>query len=463
MSNASPLHRHHPRQREALTPSDARAAPIRVSPCITCPRRRVCREPCEELERLIMSPRLSSREFLSPKLVELRATWNPNEVEERALQARTERYRVRLRLAAGQIDGKEGAFVMAALEGKSEEQIAEEMGLERPELEAVMSNAILKVSTTLPPSARDPRSETELRRQARALGLSASMKPDRAAVAKLLNRAQCQASYVDVSPAMALALLERNTHNRRLDPERVETYARDMTSGDWHANNQGIAIGADNLLHDGQHRLWAVVKSGCNARMLVVAGTAAEARGTIDQGRSRSIGDGLQILHGQTRGNTVVSWLRAIDLLLSKRTTPMSLFVARRELWRYEQSVAWFLANGPRARPYSRAGVVGALIYAHAVSSEHVERFTRRYVSGAQLEEGSPVLALRSYVAERMQRDTDTPRAISLKALRCILADSRGEQLQRIPPAEDGLSHFRHLHSVRLDAADHARPDTASN
>jgi hypothetical protein len=55
------------------------------------------------------------------------------------------------------------------------------------------------------------------------------------------------------------------------------------------------------------------------------------------------------------------------------------------------------------------------------------------------------VLALRGYAAERMQRDADTPRAISLKTLRCVVADARGEQLHRIPAAEEGLAYDMRL------------------
>ncbi|HVZ32333.1 MAG TPA: hypothetical protein VG963_07905 [Polyangiaceae bacterium] len=406
---------------------------------------------------------MSSREFLSPRLIAFRATttWDPVEAEELARRARTtERRRNLLRRATSDLDHKERVLVEAALAEKSEEQIRQEMGVERVELEEIMSNSILKITKKLQGKGA-PRLDAELQRQARSLGISENAKPDRVTAAKLLNRTHCQASYIEMSPGLALALLERNTNNRRLDPRRVETYARDMANGDWHPNNQGVAIGVDNLLHDGQHRLWAVAKAGCDVRMLVVAGASTEARGTIDQGRSRSIGDGLQILDGQTRGNAVISWLRAIDLLLNKRTAPMSLSVARRELSRYEPSVAWFKINGPRARPYARSSVVGALIYAHAASPEHVEGFTRRYVSGAQLEEGSPVLALRGYVAERMQRDADTPRAISLKTLRCVVADAHGEQLHRIPAAEEGLAHFRELHSVRLGTAGQAIAEAA--
>ena len=183
---------------------------------------------------------------------------------------------------------------------------------------------------------------------------------------------------------------------------------------------------------------------GGSSRCLARAAT----RATIDQGRPRNVGDTMRILDGRANGARIVSWLRAIEVMTSGRPASMSHAVARRALDEFDPSVRWFLDNGPRAAPYSRAPVVGALVYARTVLREPVESFTRRYVSGAQLEESSPVLALRSYVAERMQRDTESPRAISLRTLRCLLAEMRGERLERVPASEAAFEHFRDLHAT---------------
>jgi hypothetical protein len=316
------------------------------------------------------------------------------------------------------------------------------------------------VSLRRPPNAK-LKGYCDVHRQVRALALSVNIEPDRAAAARLV-REKCAAVYIEVTPALALALLEWNRNNRSINPDRIEVYARDMVAGAWRPNNQGIAIGADKLLHDGQHRLWAVVKSGCTVRMLVAVGLPADACPTIDQGRSRSVGDALQIFDGQPNGKRIASWLKAIDVLHGGRRIPISHAVARRELLRFESSVRWFSSSNPR-KPYGRASVIGALIYAHAVEPEHVETFTRRYLSGANLEEESPVLALRNYITDRVLGGADSSRAISLKTLKCLLADQRGESMGRITATEDAFDHFHQLHNaIADDARRHDSRSTAS-
>ncbi len=450
--------------------SSAAAPAVRFpGPCGACSLRRTCKQLCDEMERLVTQPRTGRREHLSPKAIEFRnvTCWDSSDPDESALPRHQDRPREdELRAAMRVLKFKERVMIEQVLEGTPQANIANNLRISRKELTKMMTKTAAKVTRELGPSRRcavagcsSPVSEQRPRRkdlapycnphrQQHAIAPSSKAKPDHGGAKKLV-RPHCSASYVDISPSLALALLERNVNNRRLEPDRVEMYARDMASGDWRQNNQGIAVGQDGTLHDGQHRLWAVVKSGCTINMLVVAGVAATARATIDQGRARTVGDALRIFDGQAHGACITAWLRAIALMTAGRSIPMSHAVARREMVRFETSITWFLENGPRVRPYSRASVVGALLYAHAVAPEVVEPFTRRYVSGAHLDEASPVLALRNYAAERMQRDR--PRAISLKTLGCVLAEHRGESLDRLPPAENALQYFQNLHATRGD------------
>jgi hypothetical protein len=249
-----------------------------------------------------------------------------------------------------------------------------------------------------------------------------------------------------VTPALALALLERNARNRPIAQERVDLYAKDMAMGAWHLNNQGIGLGEDGELFDGQHRLHAVVRAGATVRMLVVRGLPPAARATIDQGRSRSVGDALRMLDGELLGPRFAAWFRAIEGLTSKGHATVSHATVQRQIERYRPTLDWFVAHGPKTRPYARSPIVGALVYAHHVAADVVEDFTRGYTSGAGLLEGSPALALRSYAVERMHSRREADRTISLKTLRCVLAHIRGEHIERIMPTEEGFENFRGLH-----------------
>lgn len=441
----------------------------RSSPCDGCERRQICREPCEELERLLEPVKTRGREVLSPRAVEFRGqtTWDPADSEERERwDDLRERYLPHIRSAVRMLRGKERVMMERALEGSTVARRSRKANVEREREEQPVVAAMAKVAVNLEtlqsqkacqepgcktpvPKRRPPRKELrgycEVHRQLRAFPLAEKLAPDRTGAAKLF-RAHHQAGYINMTPSLALALLEVNVNNRRLELHRVETLAQDMINGDWHPNNQGVGVGRDKTLYDGQHRLWAVVKSGCTVSMLISWGLPEHARPTIDQGRSRSVGDALQMFDGQQHGPRVASWLRAIHTLHTKRHAPMSHAVARREMFRYEKSIAWFLAHGAKTS-YQRSAVVGALVYAHAVEPQQVEDFARRYMTGANLAEGSPVLILRNYIAERGRGGAESSRAISLKTLRCLLAESRGEQLPRLLPTEEGYEHFRKLHS----------------
>jgi hypothetical protein len=279
--------------------------------------------------------------------------------------------------------------------------------------------------------------------------------PDEAGVADLLSLLkERQAMVHPVSPALAAALLLRNQKNRSVTTREIQKLAGDMAAGAWPVTNQGLGLGDDGLLYDGQHRLMAILHAGVTVKMLVVGGLDPAARATIDRGRTRSVGNVLQMFDGEAHGPKVVPWIRALVSLHGRADSHLSTHAAREELARYRASVDWLLAHGPRARPFGMAPVVAGLIYAHHVLGAEVEPFIRGYASGAGLPEGSPALALRRLVGEGggpRQRE----RTLTLKTLSCVLAHVRGETLLRIPSNEDGYDHL-----VRIESG-HARVSSA--
>jgi hypothetical protein len=79
---------------------------------------------------------------------------------------------------------------------------------------------------------------------------------------------------VTVTPGQAAEWLEKNTFNRKVSPHVVSKYARDMRSGKWELNHQGIAFDEIGVLADGQHRLHAIVKSNVPVMMMVTYGAS---------------------------------------------------------------------------------------------------------------------------------------------------------------------------------------------
>lgn len=264
---------------------------------------------------------------------------------------------------------------------------------------------------------------------------------DRATFARLLESdTPGRATIEEVTPGVAVLLLERNTSNRPIAKDRVELYARDMVAGAWRINNQGIALGADGRLYDGQHRLMAVLRAGLPVKMAIVRGLEPEARTTIDQGRVRSIGDNLKLMDGFPHGRRVVAWLRAAEALTPRRAKQLSHAMVVEMMACYGTSIAWLLDNGPKARPFNHAPVLGTLLFAHHRAAKVVASFTAGYVTGADLPKTSPILMLRNDLASGKSRVP--ARDLSLKVLHAIVAFARDEVPTAITANEDTLALF---------------------
>lgn len=77
-------------------------------------------------------------------------------------------------------------------------------------------------------------------------------------------------SVIQVTPELAAQWLEKNhPNNRALREKTVKQYADMMRRGEWQLSPQGVSFTQSGYLIDGQHRLAAVVKSGCTVPMYV--------------------------------------------------------------------------------------------------------------------------------------------------------------------------------------------------
>ena len=101
--------------------------------------------------------------------------------------------------------------------------------------------------------------------------------------------------FLTITPLIAEQLLLESGTKRPVSPPLVSRYANDMMSGYWRTSHQGIAFDCEGGLHDGQHRLSAVVKSNEPIRFMVCQYLIPVPSEVIDRGRVRSISDVLQI------------------------------------------------------------------------------------------------------------------------------------------------------------------------
>lgn len=105
---------------------------------------------------------------------------------------------------------------------------------------------------------------------------------------------------ITVTPAMAKIWLEAMIKDQRKPSESVVLkYSRAMKSGSWILSTP-LSFNSDGFLIDGQHRLLAVIKSGCSVDFIVMFNLPASAINGIDVGTPRTAANlanlqGLQV------------------------------------------------------------------------------------------------------------------------------------------------------------------------
>jgi len=104
-------------------------------------------------------------------------------------------------------------------------------------------------------------------------------------------------TWVLVTPEAAQKSLEKyNKHNRTAKPTTVAAYTADMKHRRWLFTPEPLIYLANEELSNGQHRLLAVIDSGCAVFFAVVRGAPSNIMRVIDTGTPRTTPDVAQII-----------------------------------------------------------------------------------------------------------------------------------------------------------------------
>lgn len=218
-----------------------------------------------------------------------------------------------------------------------------------------------------------------------------------------------------ITPQRARVLLDSNSpNNRNPRNSKITQYARDMASGNWHANTgETIKISPEGLVLDGQNRLSAVVASKESIYFDMAYDVPAAAMQVIDSGAARSAADALQIAGAPERmvNSAVVRWAIMWDAGVyvghsgGLRPTISEINV------RYLKETDAFDAAARRGADCRRMGLgfptpAGLAHYLFGRRNlEECKAFYDQLISGADLPAGSPVLTLsKRMVRSRVDR-----------------------------------------------------------
>jgi hypothetical protein len=223
-----------------------------------------------------------------------------------------------------------------------------------------------------------------------------------------------------ITPDEARALIDRTAslgfNNRSIQRSRVEKLAHAIVTGQWQVTHQGIAIGADGGVLDGQHRLHAIVMADQAIETLIARETDPDTFTVLDTGAARTTADTLRIagfsnpnnVSAMVRGflayqqvvGTTDSFERALRLIT---TTDVVDFL---DDSKKQDSVLGAL-QGARsvAASLARYGLTSSLgitmmvcrLRTNELGAETTAEFFARLSDGAMLAPSSPILALRRW------------------------------------------------------------------
>jgi hypothetical protein len=242
------------------------------------------------------------------------------------------------------------------------------------------------------------------------------------------------ARLVHITPELARRLLELNGTNRKIAARHVDKYARDMAALRWLVNGETIKFSGDanifdkdgqfvpsladvTRLIDGQHRLNACVQSGRSFNAIVVTGLRETAFEGLDRGAKKSFGHYL----GERGYGHAAAMAGAARLIfdfessrLKNRVDPSNAelddVVERHaglekppELLKRGPSMVFpstfwaaYVLFGENNAERAKNGLIPP-------GSDPLEDFFTKFATGAGLEVGSPVLALRNRLTESVR------------------------------------------------------------
>lgn len=245
-----------------------------------------------------------------------------------------------------------------------------------------------------------------------------------------------------ITPVQAMAILELAGKNRAISRTVVKRYAASMEQGDWCLNGEAIIIDDTGYLLDGQHRLHAVIESGCTIEALVVRGVDRDAFPTVDIGLKRSASS-VFAMDGHSNTTALAAGLRLLHSWLSQGNLDTSHRAASpTELRRVLDEHPDMTLSATAAAKYRRTNMLAtsAVAFTHymfmrASDEATANEFFRMVSEGDMLALGDPCLTVRN----RLIRDgaLGSARRSSTKAqieilIRAWNAKREGRTLTRV-------------------------------
>lgn len=249
------------------------------------------------------------------------------------------------------------------------------------------------------------------------------------------------------------ALLELNTHNRKMRQYYAEQMSDEMKANQWFLTNQGIGVTRSGWLCDGQNRLEAMRLAGYPPlQILIVTGLEDEAQVVVDTHAKRKQADIMTLVLNHTVSGRVVAAVNVL-LMVSEGKNGFTMSVNGRPS-NFEMSS--FISDNSELlnhlMPHAgtlRAPVVAALIkFGQDYSAEDAAEFSDQIRLGIGLLQSSPAYRLRQWLDKNKGGGQVTQTAAYAAAVTACIAFARDTPLSFLRPS----SSWSNLPTKRKDS-----------
>lgn len=244
-----------------------------------------------------------------------------------------------------------------------------------------------------------------------------------------------------IGPHKARELLQKNTHNRKLDEKLVMRYAKDMKAGVWPYNGESIKMSGDRVL-DGQHRLNACIISNTPFETDIIYNLDSDVFTTIDCGKRRSQSDALFIT-GHVNTRDLAACASLVNRYMTGRmlnAKPTYTNKEMLELVNKYKGIEESVKIGIRFKKMTSASLISACHYLFSMIDKNTsEKFFNDLLSGANMDDDDPVFLLRERLMEnRMAKAKLKPEYLMALCVKAWNARRQNAKIKCLRMRENG-------------------------
>lgn len=247
--------------------------------------------------------------------------------------------------------------------------------------------------------------------------------------------------------AKQLLALVNPQRQRKVKPNTVQQYAAAMRAGNWIESLDRIGISENGELVNGQHRLHAIILSGCTVTMDVATGVPDRVLDVADQGHPRTVSQQLALRHEMHNTVLVSSIARSIGIFAGvpaqRKISVASVLTIKRM---YENEMRFVIEHRSNMAGMQRAPILAATAFAMHIPEYRnaVEEFYVAFAGAEGLKSGMPAHTLFKYVQPMYGKSSGgvSQVVVSRAAFVALKYHVQEQQLKKIYTDSDGPMQF---------------------